>query len=62
MKRSWVSKRALCTETDGTGESWTVMQWNILAQTLAVHGQFEFATPEMLAWEHRKRLIIKARE
>jgi len=55
MERSWISK----TELPACGETFTVMQWNILAQTLAVNGRFEFATPEMLAWEHRKQLIIK---
>ena len=57
MEISWISK----TELPAGGETFTVMQWNILAQTLAVNGRFEFATPEMLAWEHRKQLIIKER-
>ena len=43
----------------GGDKSFSVMQWNILAQTLAVNGNFQFATKEILDWQHRKDLIIK---
>ena len=53
MKRSWVSGG------DGIEKSFSVMQWNILAQTLALNGNFQFATSEVLEWQHRKDLIVK---
>ena len=43
----------------GGEKSFSVMQWNILAQTLAQHGNFKFATEEVLDWQHRRDLIIK---
>ena len=47
---------------DGDGESFSVMQWNILAQTLALHGNFQFATEDVLDWQHRKGLIVKVEQ
>ena len=46
-------------ETKGDEKSFSVMQWNILAQTLAQNGMFQFATKDVLDWQHRKELIIK---
>jgi len=46
-------------ETKGDEKSFSVMQWNILAQTLAQNGMFQFATKEVLDWQHRKELIVK---
>ena len=62
MERTWTSRSDLTTTKETAGHSLSVMQWNILAQTLAKHGEFQFATEEMLAWDNRKQLIIKARE
>lgn len=55
MDRTWVSGGG----GDGDVESFSVMQWNILAQTLALHGNFQFATEDVLDWQHRKGLIVK---
>ena len=46
-------------ETKGDEKSFSVMQWNILAQTLAQNGMFQFATKDVLDWQHRKELIVK---
>ena len=48
-------------ETKGDENSFSVIQWqwNILAQTLAQNGMFQFATKEVLDWQHRKELIVK---
>jgi len=59
MERTWTSRSDLTTTKETAGHSLSVMQWNILAQTLAKHGEFQFATEEMLAWENRRQLIIK---
>ena len=65
MNRTWVSARGpgdggVGVDDAGGGEkSFSVMQWNILAQTLAVNGNFQFATEEVLDWERRKDLIVK---
>ena len=59
MDRTWVSGGS---GGDGGGEvSFSVMQWNILAQTLARHGNFQFATEEVLDWQHRKDLIVQVK-
>ena len=64
MNRKWVSGVGGDGRGGGGGgggeeKSFSVMQWNILAQTLAVHGNFQFATKDILDWQHRKDLIIK---
>ena len=61
MNRRWVSGVGGDGRGGGGGEekSFSVMQWNILAQTLALNGNFQFATSEVLEWQHRKDLIVK---
>ena len=62
MNRRLVHKHGNIVEEDktkGDGKSFSVMQWNILAQTLAQNGMFQFATKEVLDWQHRKELIVK---
>ena len=59
MNRRWVTGGGGGGGGGGEEKSFSVMQWNILAQTLAVNGNFQFATKEILDWQHRKDLIIK---
>ena len=37
----------------------SLKQWNILAQSLAIHGGFVLCPPSALEWEHRAPLITQ---
>lgn len=41
----------------GGGEEVTFLQWNILSQTLGIHGDFQACPPEALLWDHRWPLL-----
>ena len=43
----------------GGGEEVTVLQWNILSQTLGIHGDFQACPQEALLWDHRGPLLIQ---
>ena len=61
MNRELVHKygNVVVEDVKGDEKSFSVMQWNILAQTLAQNGMFQFATKDVLDWQHRKELIVK---
>jgi len=63
MERGWVSSKEPRTDVGPSeGEArveFTVLQWNILSQTLGINGDF-VATPESaLAWSHREPLLLQ---
>jgi len=62
MEREWVSKKEPTTDANSSEEGrieLTLLQWNILSQTLGINGDF-VATPEAaLAWSHREPLLVQ---
>ena len=54
MKRDWVGGTG-----DTSGETFTLLQWNILAQSLGEYGDFSLCPVEALQWDHRKDLLLK---
>jgi len=54
MKRVWSNEIVA-----GSKETFTVMQWNILAQSLGENGDFCLCPVEALKWEHRRELLLK---
>ena len=57
MARSWVSQQA-SPLAQGEFEV-TILQWNILSQTLGVQGDFQACPAKALTWQHRNPLIVK---
>jgi len=54
MKRIW------CGDLQGdSAETMTVLQWNILAQSLGEWGDFCLCPEEALRWEHRRQLLLQ---
>jgi len=62
MEREWVSMKESSTDVSSSEEArveLTILQWNILSQTLGINGDF-VATPEAaLAWSQREPLLIQ---
>ena len=56
MKRVWSGEMLADSE-----ETITVLQWNILAQSLGENGDFCLCPEEALQWEHRRQLLLKVR-
>eukprot|EP00091_Calanus_sinicus_P014758 TRINITY_DN3242_c0_g1_i3.p1 TRINITY_DN3242_c0_g1~~TRINITY_DN3242_c0_g1_i3.p1 ORF type:complete len:182 (-),score=36.43 TRINITY_DN3242_c0_g1_i3:461-1006(-) len=54
MKRIWTGETLA-----GSAETITVLQWNILAQSLGENGDFCLCPMEALQWEHRRQLLLK---
>jgi len=54
MKRDWVGATASSSE-----DNITLLQWNILAQSLGEYGDFSLCPVEALQWQHRKDLLLK---
>jgi len=54
MKREWSSETG-----PGDQDTLTVLQWNILAQSLGEHGDFSLCPAEDLTWQHRQPLIVQ---
>jgi len=57
MKRDWVGGTG-----DTSGETFTILQWNILAQSLGEYGDFSLCPVEALQWDHRKDLLLKVQK
>ena len=55
MERKWSSLQ----DGQGGGREVVVLQWNLLSQSLGVHGDFAVCPTKALAWEHRRQGLVR---